>query len=295
MEILKSLKLNDVKFYFDINLEKYTTIKLAKPGSIALVLSEEALSNLLTILKKEKIKYRLVGWGANQVLANTENILFIKLSFPFDRSIISSDKNFFELPASAPLNQLSSIASKLGLSGWEVFTGIPGSLGGAICMNAGTSLGEIGDLIESVRVITIDGLIEKRELNKESFIYRNNLFLKDGEVIVSAVIRHNGIDSSLSEKIEKYLDYRKSTQPLTTKNCGSVFKNNPGFVVGKTVDRVGLKGFGLNTVAVSMMHGNFIENYDNASTEEFEQLIQALKDEIERYSGQVFELEVKIY
>ena len=162
-------------------------------------------------------------------------------------------------------------------------------------MNAGTSLGEIGSLIESVRIMGSDGNIKDIDCDASFFRYRNNNFLGDDEIILSAVIRHNGINKDITEKINDYLAYRKTTQPLTTKNCGSVFKNLEKHIAGKTIDLLGLKGFGPEHLTVSYMHGNFIENHAEGTAEEFERLVQALCSEIERLSGLKFELEVKVY
>ncbi len=295
MESLDTIKINDVEILKNINLQKYTTIKLARVGQIAICKTEKGLINLIETLHQKKIKYRLVGWGANQVLHNVENTLCIKLDFKFDKSQIDPSLNLFELPASTNLNQLTSLATKYGFSGWEVFTGVPGSLGGAICMNAGTSLGEIGELVESVRVLRSNLKVECLTLSKESFVYRNNTFLKQGDIILSAKIRHFGIDTRLSEKITKYLDYRKATQPLTTRNCGSVFKNHSQFKAGIVIDRIGLKGFGTDNGSVSLKHGNFIENNGEGSSDEFIEVVNSLKEVIERFSGLKFELEVKVY
>ncbi|MFT6631572.1 MAG: UDP-N-acetylmuramate dehydrogenase [Bacteriovoracaceae bacterium] len=295
MEKLKNVEVNDVEFNIDINLERYTTIKLGNIGSIAICKSEKGLIDLIEFLLKEKIKYHLVGWGANQVLLNSEKTLFIKLDFPFDRDIFNSNKTEFNLPASVPLNLLTSIAKKKGFSGWEIFTGIPASLGGAICMNAGTALGEIGQLIKSIRILKTDGSVYSYHCKKKSFRYRNNNFLEKGEVILSAIMFHNGIDEKICEKITNYLDYRNKTQPLKTKNCGSVFKNLDTHRAGIIIDSIGLKGFGTENIAVSTLHANFIENTGEGTAREFQELIDALGKEIERHTGLKFELEVKVY
>ncbi|MDP7321249.1 MAG: FAD-binding protein [Bacteriovoracaceae bacterium] len=296
MDKLKKLvKIQDVNLRFDVNLERYTTIKLAKTGHIAICTSEKGLRELISHLKHYEIKYHLVGWGANQVLVNCDKTLFIKLDFPFDKNIFNTDSHIFELPASVSLGQLTSIAMKKKFKGWEVFTGIPGSLGGAICMNAGTSLGEIGNLIESVRVLRENGSIESYKCTNESFKYRHNCFLNSGDIILSAKIKHNGYDETIEQTIKEYLAYRKDTQPLTTKNCGSVFKNLPHHKAGVTIDIIGLKGFGTKNISVSMKHANFIENKGEGSAAEFKVVIDLLKQEIERHSGFQFELEVKVY
>jgi len=297
VESLKSIEIDDVEIKININLERYTTIKLAGNGHIAICSTEDGLKSLISKISQLDIDFHLIGWGANQVLVRTKKTLFVKIEFPFDKKIIEKDVSLgeFSLPASAPLNQLTSMAIKLGLKGWEVFTGIPATLGGAICMNAGTSLGAIGELIKSVRILDVDGNIKDYECNENSFLYRNNQFLNKGDVILSAVIKHNGIDDSIGSTISKYLEKRKKTQPLMTKNCGSVFKNLDVFTAGKVIDCVGLKAFGFENLSVSQIHGNFIENSGGATAVEFEQLVLLLKDEIERYSGLKFELEVKVY
>jgi UDP-N-acetylmuramate dehydrogenase len=295
MEKLKDLNFPGVDLHLDVNLERYTTIKLGNIGSIAICKNESSLLKLIQFLKIEKIGYHLVGWGANQVLLNSNHTLFIKLDFPFDREIFKSESKEFILPASVPLNTLTSVAKKFGFSGWEVFTGIPASLGGAICMNAGTALGEIGELIKSIRILKEDGTIYNYKCSTDSFRYRNNNFLKPKEIIISAVITHNGYDEKISKKITNYLEYRNSTQPLKTKNCGSVFKNLSEHRAGTVIDSIGLKGFGTENISVSRMHANFIENTGEGTAKEFQELVDGLKKEIERHSGLKFELEVKIY
>lgn len=295
MDWPEKLNIQGVEIRHKINLERYTTIKLANTGSIAIVKSLDALRNLIQKLNNLSARYHLVGWGSNQVLHHCDDTLFIKLDFAFDRNLLKEKKERYDLPASVPINSMSSAAIKLGLKGWEVFTGIPASLGGAIFMNAGTSLGEISELVESVTVLRPTGEVYIYETEELKFSYRKNHFIGAGEIIVSAVLRHKGFDNSLGQQINDYLDYRKNTQPLTTKNCGSVFKNLENFRAGQTIDSLGLKGFGSENIIVSYKHANFIENIAEASSEDFKLLIERLKEEIERFSGLEFELEVKIY
>ncbi|MBT4790712.1 MAG: hypothetical protein HON90_04010, partial [Halobacteriovoraceae bacterium] len=140
-----------------------------------------------------------------------------------------------------------------------------------------------------------EGEIFYYKCNDTSFNYRSNNFLKRGDIILSAEVVHEGIDHEVKNKIKQYLDYRKETQPLTTKNCGSVFKNLPNFRAGEIIDGIGLKGFGLENIHVSFMHANFIENNGTGTSDEFVELIHELSEEIERISGLKFEFEVKVY
>ncbi|MBD64127.1 MAG: hypothetical protein CME62_02895 [Halobacteriovoraceae bacterium] len=288
--------IHDIEILENINLEKFTTIRLANRGTVIKVFTEAALTALIQKLLRDKTQYHLIGWGANQVLLNTENTLFIKLDFSYSRETFKAVQNEYDLPASVPLNILTSHATKFGLKGWEVFTGIPASLGGAIYMNAGTSLGEIGSLIKSVRILQKDGEIRIHHCTDQDFSYRKNHFVKEGEVIISAVLRHLGQDEDLKTQIQEYLEMRKRTQPLKTKNCGSVFKNvSPQFRAGRTIDCIGLKEFGMENLKVSPLHANFVENSGEASAKDFQNLVSCLKIDMERYSGLKFELEVKVY
>ncbi len=285
-----------VELFQDINLEKYTTIRLNNKGSIALVSDLNSLKEVIRILLEENMQYHLVGWGANQIIHQTDKVLFIKLKLEFDRNYLSKVRDEYELPASVPLNILTSHAKKFNLSGWEVFTGIPASLGGAIFMNAGTNLGEIGSLVKSVTILTSQLEVKTVETSEESFSYRKNKFLSEGDIILSAKLIHNGIDLSIGQKITNYLDLRKSTQPLTTKNCGCVFKNyDESHRAGQFIDVCGLKGFSLSGLRVSPMHANFIENDGTATSGDFIEMVELLKYQLDLFSGIEFELEAKVY
>ena len=293
MDQLSSLNIEDTLLYEQVNLEKYTTIKLHATGNVLIVKTTDALSKVLKKIDSENLKFHIIGWGSNQVLTGMIDI-YIKLDFTRDTTELSSFKDKYELTATTSLLSMTTAAKKFGLKGWEVLTGIPASLGGAICMNAGTSLGEIAPLIESVKVMNLKGEITSLKLSEKDFSYRKNHFLKEDEVIVSAVIKHFGQDKTLEDKIKKYLSYRMETQPLKTKNCGSVFKNNGSFRAGIMIDRCGLKGYGAGNLHVSYKHANFIEHQGSASADEFIELTDGLINELERFSGQKFVLEVKI-
>ena len=128
-------------------------MKLHSRGSILKINNLNSLVDVVLYLKKNKKTYRTIGWGANFILPEEPSFVLIKLDFEFNKGVINNNEKVFRLPGSAPLNILTSLAIKYGLKGWEVFTGVPASLGGAIAMNAGTSLGEIGVLIKEVEIL----------------------------------------------------------------------------------------------------------------------------------------------
>lgn len=293
--LLEIEKISDCSLSVDTDLTKYTTMRLSARGDVVEIQSVEALQKVLPVLKKYGRKYLVVGWGANQILPAQCEELIIHLDFPFDHSYLNDERQEYELPASLGLNYLTAHAVKFGLSGWEVFTGIPASLGGAIYMNAGTNLGEIGSLIKSVNLVNQDGILRTELMSPQSFSYRRNYFVKPGDVIVSAVVTHQGLNPAISQKIKDYLEYRKKSQPLTTRNCGCVFKNPARELqAGRLIDLMGLKGLTMGGLRISPKHANFIENSGSSSWDEFETLVNIIKSNMNVFYGIEFELEVKI-
>jgi UDP-N-acetylmuramate dehydrogenase len=287
--------LSDIEFFPDHDLTKFTTFRLASRGDLVEVKSEKALQHLLPLLKKYHKPYLVVGWGANQILPDVCDKIILHLDLPYDPSYLNEKRSEYLLPASLGINHLTSHAVKFGLKGWEVFTGIPASLGGAIFMNAGTNLGEIGTLVKSVRLVTPDGAIREEIVGSDSFSYRHNHFVKPGEVIVAATITHLGSDEAIPQKIKDYLEYRKRTQPLASKNCGCVFKNpHKQLQAGRLIDIMGLKGLKSGNLKISEKHANFIENQGEANWDQFEALVSAVKQQMDHFYGIEFELEVKI-
>lgn len=284
-----------VSFSPSHDLTSFTTFRLNSRGDLLEVETEEGLRSALKVLKRHHRDYLVVGWGANQILPAINDKIVIHLKFAFDQSVLEEARETHELPSSVGLNYLTAHAVKFGLKGWEVFTGIPASLGGAIYMNAGTNLGEIGPLIESVRLMDSEGGIREEKITPASFSYRKNHFVREGEIIISAKMIHLGIDEAIPEKIKAYMDYRRKSQPLATKNCGCVFKNPMKEIpAGKLIDLLGLKDFSIGSLRVSPKHGNFMENQSGATWDQFRALVEAINFQANHFYGIEFELEVKI-
>lgn len=300
--IFKKLKDKGINALREASLTKFSTMKLHSVGDLITIKSLDELRFVLETLREEEVSYKPIGWGANLVLPERPDFVFIKLDLPFDKNQITKDKSSYRLSATAPLNVLTSVASKLGLSGWEVFTGVPASLGGAVFMNAGTSLGEIGELIEEVTLLRADGAIEVVKIDNKSFSYRENHFVNDGDIIVDVVIKHNGIDETIGEVIKEYLKKRTESQPLREKTCGCMFKNSHHLVAGQQItcraglyiDIIGLKGLSSGDMRVSPKHANFMENRGSSSSQEVKNLVNLTLNELEFHYGVKFETEVDL-
>jgi UDP-N-acetylmuramate dehydrogenase len=285
----------DCEYFPDRDLSALTTFKLSARADFIEIKSVDALRKIVPLLLRENKKYLVLGWGANQILPAFTDKIILRLSFPFDLKSLEELKDEYVLPASLGINHLTGHAVKFGLKGWEVFTGIPASLGGAIYMNAGTNLGEIGNIVKDVTLVTPSGELRTEAIGPESFSYRHNHFVRSGEIIVGATLVNKGLDPELPQKIKDYLEYRKATQPLTTKNCGCVFKNpRKELQAGRLIDLLGLKGLSYGGLRVSPKHANFMENTQNANWDHFEALVETIKLEMNHFYGIEFELEVKI-
>lgn len=296
MSHLWTSSIEGVEFTEKAQLSKHTTLKLNVLGDLAIVESLCALKKLVMGLKDRKQSYRMLGWGANQVLSGESDSLYIKLKFDFDRSLLSSPMDKYDLPASAPLNALQSHAQKFGLIGWEAITGIPGSLGGAIVMNAGTALGEIGEFVESVQILTPEGEIRRHLVTTSSFVYRGNTFLGLDEIIISAVLLNKGTSPNISKKIKEYMDYRKNSQPLRAFTCGCVWKNKDDHhKAGIMIDKSGLSNLMVGGLEVSSVHANFFENNGEGTFDDFQELSELLNEQMELHAGIRFDLEAKVY
>ncbi len=293
-EVLKDFSHPEVHIEFNAKLQKHNTLRLNARAILITINSINGCSTLIQFLVGKKIEYRLLGWGANQIVYNNPDWVYLKLNFPLKKEYLQVYRENYILPANTSLSLLTATAKKFGLKGWEVFTGIPASLGGAIAMNAGTRLGEFGDLVDSVKVMDIQGVLRDIKINKSSFMYRGNNFIQDGEIVISAVLKHFGRDEKIPDVITNYLKLRNDTQPISSKTCGCVFKNSSSLPAGMAIDALGLKGRVYKGLKISQIHSNFIENLGEADSESFLEFSSFIKEHLERYYGFEFELEVKV-
>ena len=299
-EIVSHLQsINGLTLSLGADLTKSTTLQLKSKGDLLICRNEDALISCLEVLRLNKLDYQILGNGSNALLPEVLSTPLIKIEFELDKSIFNEKMSEYELPASTPLNFLTSKAIKFGFLGWNSFTGIPGSLGGAIFMNAGTSKGEIGSIVKSVRVLRKSGVVESLELSSNDFSYRKNHFLGPGDFILSAVLKHHGVDANVGKDIKKYLKLRSETQPLWEKTCGCTFKNHKKteetFAAGRIIDIMGWKGVEHKGLKISSKHANFIENLGGATKNSYIELVNKINSEVERKNGYRFETEVIIF
>lgn len=282
MSIVKNIKkLGIGRVIFDAKMKDYTTYKVGGPVKCVVFPNDEAsLITLIKYLDSSNIKYKILGNGSNVIFNDSG----------YDGVIIKLD-NFNSLKiigtkvivgAGYLLNKLALRVSRLGLTGMEFATGIPGTVGGAVYMNAGAYKSDMGYIVTSVKVITPDYRIETLYNKDLDFHYRSSFLQKNkGYICIEASISlAKGNSLEIMEIIEERKKRRIETQPLEYPSAGSVFRNPEGNYAGKLIEDIGLKGYSIGGAKVSDKHANFIINTGEAKGEDVKELINKIKNDV---------------
>mgnify|MGYP004525095609 FL=1 len=265
--------------YENIDLKKYTTYKVGGTGRLLVIPDTiEKLVELLNYLKENNIKYKIIGNGSNLIFVNDYNGVLIKLDKLNNVQI--NDKEV-TAEAGASLIGLALKVSRMGLKGMEFATGIPGTIGGAVYMNAGAYKEDMASIIKKVKLLDEnDNIIE---LNKEEleFGYRKSILQSKKYVCLEAtlLLDYGDIDEIMA-LIEKRKQKRIETQPLEYPSAGSVFRNPENGFAWQLIDDIGYKGKRIGDAMVSEKHANFIINVGNANGSDIKELIDEIKNKV---------------
>ena len=277
IENIKNMNIGLV--YENIDLKKYTTYKVGGTGKLLVIPDTiEKLIELLNYLKENNIKYKIIGNGSNLIFINDYNGVLIKLDKLNNVQI--NDKEV-TAEAGASLIGLALKVSRMGLKGMEFATGIPGTIGGAVYMNAGAYKEDMASIIKKVKLLDEnDNIIE---LNKEEleFGYRKSILQSKKYVCLEAtlLLDYGDIDEIMA-LIEKRKQKRIETQPLEYPSAGSVFRNPENGFAWQLIDDIGYKGKRIGDAMVSEKHANFIINVGNATGSDIKELIYEIKNKV---------------
>ena len=263
-------------------LSKYTTYKVGgKALAIVYPKNVDGLIKLLRLLKENDVKYKILGNGSNLLFSDSlfEGII-IKLS-SFDE-VEFFGNNKVRVGEGYSLIKLSLLTAKKGLAGLEFASGIPGTVGGAVFMNAGAYKSDMGYVVQEVKVLTPDYKIITLENKELNFHYRSSFLQKHPEYICLEVIikLKKGDREILNEVINERRERRRESQPLEYPSAGSVFRNPDGGFAGKMIEDLGLKGYSNGGAKVSEKHANFIINYNKATSKDIKELIDYVHDAV---------------
>lgn len=258
-------------------ISNYTTYRVGgKVRCIVYPKGERELIELVNLLKSKNIKYFTLGNGSN-VLFSDEMYdgVIIKLD-NFNRIEINDNKIYVE--AGYPLIKLSNVAVKNGLAGLEFASGIPGTVGGALFMNAGAYGEDMSKIVKSARVL-VDGEIKEFSNEELQFSYRTTMLQDHLDYVCVSVNLElkKGDSEELQNIVDLRREQRRATQPLNYPSAGSVFRNPTGMYAGKIIEDLGLKGFTIGKATVSPKHANFIVNMGNAKASDIKNIIDYIK------------------
>lgn len=277
-------------------LAAYTTIKIGGPADILIEPSSlENLKKAMNVIQKHGAKWRAIGRGSNLLVSDKgiEGVV-IKLGSGLDHLEVVEDR--VKVGGGYSLVSLSTAISKKGLSGLEFASGIPGSVGGAVYMNAGAHGSDISKILTKAHILFNDGTMEWLSNEEMKFSYRTSVLQKKRPGIVLEVVFQltKGDRASIVAGMQKNKDYRKETQPWNYPCAGSIFRNPLPNYAGQLIENAGLKGYQIGGAKISEMHGNFIVNAGGAKAEDVLALIDHVKETIHRLNGVIMETEVEI-
>lgn len=274
-------------------LKDRTTFKIGGNCDLLVHMNgEESFLRLVPLAEKLGVPYYIFGKGSNLIVDSDGISGVVFLSGKEFSEIVSVDGNTLVCQAGAPLVQICNKALEQGLTGLEFAYGIPGTLGGAVFMNAGAYGGEIKDVVSSVKAMNRQGNIKVYSNSELDFSYRHSRFCKSGEIILSAEIKlRNGEKSEIKAKMEELMEKRRSKQPLEYPSAGSTFKRPEGNYAAALIEQCGLKGVHVGGAEVSEKHSGFIINKGNATFTELMELIRIVKDTVRKKTGYSLECE----
>lgn len=287
------------KIYKDKSLKEYTSFKVG--GSAKILVEVESVNDLINVIKyinennknkeNEHLKKYIIGAGTNVVFSSEGfDGIVIKISIE-DIELIS--ENEIKVGAGLKLMKLCKYASSHSLGNISQIYGIPGSVGGAIKMNAGAFGLEIKDIISEVIYLDEDLKINRKSVEDLDFSYRHSLFTNNDYIILYGIFKLNKIDKKMQMKeMEEIMEKRISNQPLDFPSAGSVFKRGENFITSKLIDDLGLKGRCVGDAEVSIKHAGFIINKGNATSLDIINLVKIIKQEALEKAGKKLETEI---
>ncbi|MBS56375.1 MAG: UDP-N-acetylenolpyruvoylglucosamine reductase [Rickettsiales bacterium] len=280
------------KILFDHDIGKMTWFKTGGKAKIFILVEDE--NELEIIINTFKgMNFFIMGSGSNTLIRDKGyNGVIIKLGKGFNKLLINENK--IEAGASILDINLSKFAENNSIKNFEFFSGIPGSIGGAIKMNAGCFGSETKDNLEKISVIDYKGNKIEINANKLDLKYRSSN-IKETDIVTKAIFKIKyGNKIQIQEKINSIKSKRKDSQPLKEKTSGSTFKNPPNFFAAKLIEESGCKGLEIGDAMVSLHHSNFLINKGNASATDIEQLGKNIIDRVyDKFQIQL-EWEIKI-
>jgi len=297
MDLIEELKniLGDEGVKVEEAMSRHTSFKVGGNAQIFLEPKDEkALQSLLKFINAEKINYYIIGNGSNMLVSDKgyKGIIISMLKFT-SPSLIENES--ITISAGKTLKELTEFARDNSLSGLEFAYGIPGSVGGAVFMNAGAYDGEIKEVLDKVKVMDKEGNVLSLNTGELDLSYRHSNIEEKGYIVLEAKFNLKKADkSAIWKKMQELMARRIDKQPLNFPSAGSTFKRPEGYFAGKLIDDAGLRGYSIGGAKVSDKHCGFIVNADKASAEDVYALITYVRLKVKEKFDVELEPELRV-
>lgn len=279
----------------DEPMKKHISFRVGGPADILVKpTTEQQLSDIIKLIKKENVPYLIIGNGSNLLIKDGGiRGVVIEISNNFNHFEIEGNK--VKIQSGALLSVVGKAVLKEELKGFEFAAGIPGTLGGALAMNAGAYGGEMKDIVKSVKLMDTDGNIFEFTNEEMEFGYRRSVLSKTDYIVLSAEVElEKGNHEEIKATMMDFTQRRVTKQPLSLPSAGSTFKRPEGHFAGKLIEDSGLRGLTLRGAQVSEKHCGFVVNLGNAKAKDLLELMYVVKSTVNAKFGIMLEEEVKI-
>ena len=285
----------------DESMKKHTSFKIGGLADFFVKATNiDEVKYVIKISKENDIPITIVGNGTN-LLVRDEGIRGIVLKIIIDDikiENIDNDENSVEVSVGCgvPLSKLAQILLKNSISGFEFASGIPGTIGGAVRMNAGAYGSEFKDIVTETTCMNEDGDIFKLSNEEQKFEYRKSIFHEKSFIILESKLLLKRIDNmqDIKDKMEEYKKSRQEKQPLEFPNAGSTFKRGADFITAKLIDECGLKGYSVGGAQVSTKHAGFLVNRGEATAKDVMELVAIVQNKVLEKFKKKIELEIEV-
>lgn len=294
-KILAALPALGVELRREVSLAEMTSLGIGGTTDLLLIRRHEAIPGLLQLLDEQETPHKFLGGGSNLVVVDGE-LPFVVLQLVKGDPEIILDGNVATVDAAADLGRTVTYCAKNNLGGMEGLIGVPGTVGGALRMNAGAYGTQIGSYVREVKVYrAAERRIEILRGEQISFEYRHTSFAPDDMMLAVKLELPSKPYPEILQGIRICNEKRRSSQPLGQKSAGCIFKNPPGGSAGRMIDELGLKGFSHGDARVSERHANFFVNAGQASAADMLALIADVRERVQKAYGVTLENEVVVW
>ena len=294
-DVLKDTNLTEDNIFYNEKMSKHTSFKIGGLAECYIKINNiEDVQEILKISNTYKIPLTIIGNGTN-ILVKDDGIKGIVAKINIKKTEINNEKSTIKVGAGNTLAEIAQLLMHNELTGFEELSGIPGTLGGAIRMNAGAHGKAIKDIILNATVIDYNGNIKTFTNKQMEFEYRNSIFSREKYIILEAELQfEKGNQQEIHTKMKEFANWRKEHQPLEYPNAGSTFKRGKDYITAELIDECGLKGYKLGGAQISAKHAGFIINTGEAKAKDVLELIELTQKKVLEKFKKEIKLEIEV-